>query len=289
MGKIKMPPDRTLKTVQFALLVALTVVLQLLCSVMTIGPVTITLSLVPVVIGAALFGASGGAFLGFVLGLVNFIASFSNPVLLFLFESSPVLYILTCFGKTIAAGAVAGLLHRILRERHPYVGVTLAALSAPVVNTGIFFVMMALFFREAIRESCGLGTGNVVAFIVTGFIGVNFLIEFALNAVLCPAIARIIAVVRAHYSASRAVVLPETGDERPVVVTDGEPDRGPYGTASAGELSSASDAAAPTADTPADGPAGTSADDSGELSADAPDGRSADVSASDEKGEHPLA
>ena len=56
MGKMKMTPDRTLKMVQFAVLVALTVVLQLLCSVMTIGPVTITLSLVPVVIGAALFG-----------------------------------------------------------------------------------------------------------------------------------------------------------------------------------------------------------------------------------------
>ena len=75
MGKIKMTPDRTLKMVQFAVLVALTVVLQLLCSVMMIGPVMITLSLVPVVIGAALFGVSGGAILGFVLGLVNFIAS----------------------------------------------------------------------------------------------------------------------------------------------------------------------------------------------------------------------
>ena len=171
MGKMKMTPDRTLKMVQFAVLVALTVVLQLLCSVMTIGPVTITLSLVPVVIAAALFGVSGGAILGFVLGLVNFIASFSNGVLLFLFQSSPVLYILTCFGKTVAAGAVAGLLYKVLRERHPYIGVTLAALSAPVVNTGIFFVMMALFFRDAIRESCGLEGGNVVAFIITGFIG----------------------------------------------------------------------------------------------------------------------
>ena len=168
MGKIRMTPDRSLKMMQFSVLIALTVVLQLLCSVMTIGPVTITLSLVPVVIGAALFGASGGALLGFVLGLVNFIASFSNPVLLFLFQSSPVLYILTCFGKTAAAGAVAGLLYKVLRERHPYVGVTVAALSAPVVNTGIFFVMMALFFRDAIRASCGLEGGNVVAFIITG-------------------------------------------------------------------------------------------------------------------------
>ena len=217
MGKIRMTHDRTLKMMQFSILIALTVVLQLLCSVMIIGPVTITLSLVPVVIGAALFGASGGALLGFVLGLVNFIASFSNSALLFLFQSSPVLYILTCFGKTVAAGAVAGLLYKVLRERHPYVGVTVAALSAPVVNTGIFFVMMALFFRDAIATAfANYITGNVVAFIITGFIGINFLIEFALNVVLCPAIARIIAVIRAHYSASHvtATASPETVSDR---------------------------------------------------------------------------
>lgn len=108
---------------------------------------------------------------------------------------------------------------------------TLAALSAPVVNTGIFFVMMALFFRDAIRESCGLEGGNVVAFIITGFIGINFLIEFALNTVLCPAIARILAAVRTHRPtsarAASADAAPFTAD--PVASPDGEIDRGPYG------------------------------------------------------------
>ena len=66
--------------------------------------------------------------------------------------------------------------------------------------------MMALFFRDAIRESCGLEGGNVVAFIITGFIGINFLIEFALNTVLCPAIARILAAVRTHRPTSARAV-----------------------------------------------------------------------------------
>lgn len=193
----RLTPDRTLRMVQFAILTALTVVLQLLCSVMSIGSITITLSLVPVVIGAALFGISGGTVLGFVLGLVNFISSFSNPFLLFLFQASPVLYILTCFGKTMVAGAVAGLLYRVLsRAGHPYVGVTLAALAAPVVNTGIFFVMMALFFRTPIVSYFGDVGGNVLVFIMTALIGINFFVEFGLNAVLCPAIARIISAVR---------------------------------------------------------------------------------------------
>lgn len=197
----RLTPERTVRMVQFAVLTALTVVLQLLCQFMTFGPIQITLSLVPVVIGAALFGVSGGAILGFILGLVNFIATFSNGALLLLFHASPVLYILTCFGKTAAAGAVAGLLYRVFREKHPYVGVTLGALAAPVVNTGIFFVMMAAFFRNDIPDALMAvqidpAGKNAVLLILTVFIGINFFVEFGLNVILCPAIARIIHAVR---------------------------------------------------------------------------------------------
>ena len=190
--------DKTVRMVEFAVLTALTVILQLLCSVLTFGQISITLSLVPVVIGAALFGPGGGAILGFILGAVNFISSFFNPVLLFLFQASPVAYIITCFGKTVLAGVVAGLLYRAFREKHRYVGVTLAALSAPIVNTGVFFLMMIAFFQKALVDYFLLdaGAGNVAAFVITAFIGVNFLVEFGLNVVLCPAIARIIDVVR---------------------------------------------------------------------------------------------
>lgn len=188
--------DKTVRMVEFAVLTALTVILQLLCSVLTFGQISITLSLVPVVIGAALFGPGGGAILGFILGAVNFISSFFNPVLLFLFQASPVAYIITCFGKTVLAGAVAGLLYRAFREKHRYVGVTLAALSAPIVNTGVFFLMMIAFFQKALVELFSLEAGSVAAFVITVFIGVNFLVEFGLNVILCPAIARIIDVVR---------------------------------------------------------------------------------------------
>ena len=188
--------DKTVRMVEFAVLTALTVILQLLCAVLTFGQISITLSLVPVVIGAALFGPGGGAILGFILGAVNFISSFFNPVLLFLFQASPVAYIITCFGKTVLAGAVAGLLYRVFREKHRYIGVTLAALSAPIVNTGVFFLMMIAFFQKALVELFSLEAGSVAAFVITAFIGVNFLVEFGLNVVLCPAIARIIDVVR---------------------------------------------------------------------------------------------
>ena len=57
-----------------AILAALVVVLQTVASGIRIGPVPISLTLVPIVVGAILFGPGAGAGLGFVFGLVCLIA-----------------------------------------------------------------------------------------------------------------------------------------------------------------------------------------------------------------------
>ena len=57
-----------------ALLAALIVVLQTVASGIKIGPVPISLTLVPIVVGAILFGPGAGAFLGGVFGVVCLIA-----------------------------------------------------------------------------------------------------------------------------------------------------------------------------------------------------------------------
>ncbi len=185
------------KLVELALFTALVVVFQLLSNFMQFGPVAFSLALVPVVIGALMLGPLCGAFLGAVLGLVNFIASFSNVFLLTLFHSSPVLYILVCFGKTILAGLVAGLIYKALCRKQEFAGVCLASLSAPVVNTGVFLVFMGLFFRGAMIDFFGAETvGNIWTFVMVSIITFNFFIEFGVNAVLCVAIERIIHAVR---------------------------------------------------------------------------------------------
>lgn len=185
------------KMVELASLTALVVVFQLLSNVISFGPVAFSLALVPVVIGALMLGPLAGAFLGGVLGLVNFIASFSNVFLLTLFHSSPVLYILVCFGKTILAGLVAGLIYKALYRQYEFLGVCLASLSAPIVNTGVFLVFMGLFFRGAMIDFFGAETvGNIWTFVMVSIITYNFFIEFGINAVLCVAVERIIHAVR---------------------------------------------------------------------------------------------
>jgi len=193
----KRKPLNVTKMVELALLTALVVVLQLLSNVMQFGPVAFSLALVPVVIGALMLGPLAGAFLGGVLGLVNFISSFYNAFLLMLFHSAPVAYILVCFGKTILAGLVAGLIYKALCRKREFLGVCLASLSAPVVNTGIFLVMMVAFFRGALITAFGAeNVGNIWTFVMVGIITFNFFIEFGINAALCVAVERIIHAVR---------------------------------------------------------------------------------------------
>lgn len=196
--KSKQTQQKTYMLVALAILTALTVVLQLLPNwIAAAAQVPFTLSLVPVVIGALVFGPLAGAFLGAVLGLVNLIASFGNAFLLFLFDASPVAYIVVCIGKTLLAGLAAGFIYRALAKKHEFLGVCLASLSAPVVNTGIFLLMMVLFFRGAMVEYFGAETvGNIWVFVMVAIITFNFFIEFGVNAVLSVAIDRIVRVVR---------------------------------------------------------------------------------------------
>ena len=53
-----------------ALLAALVVVLQTVATGIKIGPVPISLTLVPIVVGAILFGQGAGAFLGVAMQIV---------------------------------------------------------------------------------------------------------------------------------------------------------------------------------------------------------------------------
>ena len=65
---------RTARLTTLALLAALVVVLQTVASGIKVGPVPITLTLVPIVIGAILMGPKAGALLGGVFGAVTLIA-----------------------------------------------------------------------------------------------------------------------------------------------------------------------------------------------------------------------
>lgn len=197
--------QKTLQMVQMAMLIALVVVLQLISAVIPPigGTVSITLTLVPVVVGAILFGAKGGTVLGFSFGLIVLINCITGLDIggNILWNANPLLTALICFVKGIAAGLIPALLYGVVRGKstdassvRKYVSALVAALSAPIVNTGLFVCGMLLFFMETLRAWAG--GSDVGSYIILGLAGINFLVEFLINIILTPAIVRIVEVVK---------------------------------------------------------------------------------------------
>ena len=177
-----------------ALLAALIVVLQTVASGIKIGPVPISLTLVPIVVGAILFGPGAGAFLGGVFGVVCLIAGIAgtDQFTNLLWVANPFWLTVVCVGKAVLCGWVAELVYRALEKRQT-LGCIIASICAPIVNTGVFAIGMLTVFKSILQDYAG-GTDIVYYFFVF-FIGVNFLVEFGVNTILSAAIARIVKAV----------------------------------------------------------------------------------------------
>lgn len=176
-----------------AILAALVLILQLLAGSIRVGSFSITLTLIPIVIGAILYGPLSGALLGLLFGILVGIsvASGADAGGFLLFSLHPIITILICLCKSTLAGHLSGLVAEGLSKRNLPLGVFLAALTAPIVNTGLFLLGLTLFFRETLSQWAA-GSQNLTSYILFGLVGVNFLIELGVNIVLAPVIVRIV-------------------------------------------------------------------------------------------------
>lgn len=188
-----MKKDRIIRLTTLAILTALVIVLQTVASGIRIGPIPISLTLVPIVVGAVLLGPAAGAGLGAVFGLITIIAGISgaDEFTNILWAASPFGLIVVAMGKAVLCGLAAGLVAKALAKRET-LGCILAALSAPIVNTGVFAIGMLTIFRPALQDFAN--GSNAVYYLFIVMVGVNFLVEFSVNAVLSAAIARIVQV-----------------------------------------------------------------------------------------------
>lgn len=184
--------EKTYRLTLTAILTALVVVLQVISAYVKFGPFSITLTLIPIVVGGILLGPKHGAALGALFGVIVYIfcVAGTDPGGNALFLINPYLTALVCLIKGAAAGFVSALVYKALNKVNFAVAVILAAVVAPIVNTGLFIVGMLLFFRETLTAWAG-DTATLV-YIFTGLTGFNFLVEFGVNLVFAPAISTVI-------------------------------------------------------------------------------------------------
>lgn len=172
-----------------AILTALVAILAYLGGFIKIGGLaSISLTLIPVVLGAALCGPVAGAWLGGVAGVVFFMTADSA----FWLGLSIPGTIITVMIKGVLSGLCAGLVYKLLENKSRYLAVLTAAIVCPVVNTGIFLLGCLVFFMDTVQAGAlekGLSIGG---YLIIAFVGLNFVFELLSNILLSPAIVSLI-------------------------------------------------------------------------------------------------
>ena len=128
-----------------AIFTAIVIVLQLLGSFIRFGPFSISLVLIPIVVGAAMYGAGAGAWLGFVFGMAVLLSGDAAAFL----PISPLGTIVTVLAKGTLAGLCAGLVFKLLEKKNTTVAVMASAVVCPVVNTGVFLAASSSSWRPS--------------------------------------------------------------------------------------------------------------------------------------------
>lgn len=196
-----MNSEKIQKLVGTGLLTALVVVIYFLTMGITVGPFNITFALIPIVVGAALYGWIAGGWLGLVFGIMVLATGGANAFLVI----NPAGTVITVLLKGAAAGLIPGLIYHAIAKKNCWVATVCAAAAAPIVNTGIFLLGCLAFFMSTINEwAAGAGIENAGVYMVTAFVGVNFLVELGTNLLLSSVIVRIVDIVKNKLSARKA-------------------------------------------------------------------------------------
>ncbi len=194
------PSRGTSRLTGMDILTAIVVVLQWLGTFIRFGPFSISLVLVPIVVGAALYGAAGGAWLGFIFGVTVLL---NGDAGVFLAVNAPGT-ILTVLLKGTLAGFCAGVVYSLMERAGELPAVIASAVICPVVNTGIFLLGCLLFFMPTINSwAQAAGFENVGRYMILGLVGGNFLFELLANVILAPVIVRLITAGRKIQSGGR--------------------------------------------------------------------------------------
>lgn len=197
---------KTQKMTGLALFTAVIVVLQLVATFIRFGPFSITLALAPIIIGAALYGPLSGAYLGGVFGVVVLFACIVgwDAGGAMLWSAQPLLTAVLCVGKGALAGLAAGGIYRALSKRNSTAATMAAALVSPVVNTGIFLLALYFPFHDFLVAWASGAGADIATYILTGLVGVNFVLELTVNLVLSSVVVRVV-------NARRHMMLPPLG------------------------------------------------------------------------------
>ena len=182
-----------------ALLMGLVVIMQMISAIIPpVSGFTISLVLIPIVLGAALYGPATGALLGGTFGVIVVMNCVTGADIggQMVFQANPILCILVVLGKGILAGMASGIVYKLTSKfASGYVAMLCAAIVCPVVNTGVFIACMLTIFPEVIGAWASSVGADIVTYLFSFLLLLNFVPELIINICFSPAGQRIIKIV----------------------------------------------------------------------------------------------
>ena len=147
---------------------------------LNVGPLAISLNMIPVAIGAVALGPGGGAFLGAVFGATSCLQCVgiggTSYMGVILFEISPILTILQRFVTRVLAGWLTGVVYRALHKLHVQYASHVAGFCAALFNTAFFMGALVLLFGNTPYLQNLIAGRSILSFVLS-FVGINAFVE----------------------------------------------------------------------------------------------------------------
>lgn len=182
------------KLVVMAMLCGIAIILQAFASFITI-PITNSspaLSFIPISVGAILYGPLAGSVLGFIWSLFILVSGQAS----YYMGMNAVGTVIVVVAKGTLAGLASGFVYKLFKKKFDTIGMVLASLVAPLVNSLVYRIGLVVFFSEYFFGKAESAGQNPVVYFISAFLVVSFLIEVGISAVFSPIITRICRVGR---------------------------------------------------------------------------------------------
>lgn len=183
---------KNFNTKQLTMLGLLTAVLLLMAytplGYLNIGPLAITLNIIPVALAAITLGPVGGAVMGGVFGLTSFLQCIgvggSSAMGVVLFGINPFFAFLQRFIPRVLDGLLLGFLFRWIRKiSNVQISCFVTGFCSAFFNTVFFMAALVLLFgnTDYMREM--IAGRNIILFVCT-FVGINAVFEMIASTVI---------------------------------------------------------------------------------------------------------
>lgn len=175
-------PFDTRKMVTLAMLCAVLLVMSFTpLGYLNIGPLAISLNMIPVGIGAIALGPMGGMVLGGMFGITSFLQCIgiggTSAMGVILFDISPILAFIQRFVPRLLAGLLSGWIYQGLRKlADQTVASFVTGFCAALLNTVMFMLALVVLFGNTEYLQGLIGGRNIILFIC-GFVGINAVVE----------------------------------------------------------------------------------------------------------------